>query len=674
MQKKSFFIRVAVILILVAMLVPTLCIRISNEKENNDVVFALNYNNAEMVLSTDEFNASLKDNKKIGVNTLFVAEESVNSLINSGFVTGIKYNVLSHKYDDESEEILKLFANDKKIHNDSYVLLTKRPESKAYLSKWIPAKFAADEFVKKTTPLGADVYLIYEGVMDAWKLTTGFDEKKIENAHKQGFDIALSMMLGGFSNTKYVDYITEIVEKYNVKFINLKEDYNNEDKSKDAKKNYNEICKLIEDKKLRLIVTENQDHLSNQKPIGYDALVKSAGGRILRGYETVDWGSEKPVETRYQQIVNSVIDRNIRFVVINQLVSGVDTFEEKSNKTNKASETCIKKLESIGYDTQSYDNEFDYNVNRRFVSSVAMIIMIIMGLTILEILFNKNFGKLRILAVVAAVLSIGFTALAPEKVVLLYSTLYALVAPCFALTVMYYSVNMMRDRFSWLVLLLCTVVISAVTLVVCGTVLATLLSGLDYYTNTLIFHGTKITLTLPPVFGAVAFCLMFMNKKDSFLSKTIDVLKADIKVYWVLLAGVLGAVGYIYILRSGNVTSISGVETLLRNSITELLTARPRTKEFLIGWPCLVLFVYYFKNTELKLLQWGFATGAAILFASVINSFCHVFTGVLTIYSRVLNGMLVGAVVCVFVLVINAVIVRIVKFVTARFFKKSIAE
>ena len=126
MSKKNLIVRAIVILILIGMLIPTFAKRVTNEKNNNDIVFALNYNNAHMVLSEEEFDKALNENKKIGVNTLLVSEESVNSLINAGFVTGIKYNVLCHKYDDESEEIIKLLDSDKKIHNDSYVLITKR--------------------------------------------------------------------------------------------------------------------------------------------------------------------------------------------------------------------------------------------------------------------------------------------------------------------------------------------------------------------------------------------------------------------------------------------------------------------------------------------------------------------------------------------------------------------
>ena len=56
-----------IILLIVGIMAPTFFHRAENEKRNNDVVFALNYNNAAMVLSQEEFDKTLDENKKMGV-------------------------------------------------------------------------------------------------------------------------------------------------------------------------------------------------------------------------------------------------------------------------------------------------------------------------------------------------------------------------------------------------------------------------------------------------------------------------------------------------------------------------------------------------------------------------------------------------------------------------------
>ena len=65
MSKKIIVLRIVIMLLLAAMLIPTFAERVKNEAVNNDVIFALNYNNAHMVLSDEEFDATLAENKKM---------------------------------------------------------------------------------------------------------------------------------------------------------------------------------------------------------------------------------------------------------------------------------------------------------------------------------------------------------------------------------------------------------------------------------------------------------------------------------------------------------------------------------------------------------------------------------------------------------------------------------
>ena len=109
---------------------------------------------------------------------------------------------------------------------------------------------------------------------------------------------------------------------------------------------------------------------------------------MLRGYDTADYEIKNTGSTisdkRYYQILNSVVDRNIRFVNINQLTNGTDSFKEKSDKTNIATKKSIDRLNAAGFNTAQYDTVYDYNVKRTLNSAAAMIIMIVMGLTIIE--------------------------------------------------------------------------------------------------------------------------------------------------------------------------------------------------------------------------------------------------------------------------------------------------
>ncbi len=666
-MKKHIIIRIAVILILASMLIPAFTMRISNEAKNNDVVFALNYNNAYQALTEDEFEDSLAENKKIGVKTVSIAEESLSTLVTEGRLTCINYRDMCTKYDEESEAVVSLLKDDPKIRKQSFLLITKNPETKDFLNVWIPTKYTGEEYLKLSTQNGIDVFVLYEGGLDSREFAIGFNEQKIQNAHSKGFDISLAMMFGAFSNSDYIDRIGEFVDKYNIRYINLKNNAKYKDSSPYAEQNTKAMCKLIREKKLYLIVTENQDQLSNQKPIGYQKLIDAAKGRVLRSYETVDFKNEDLVEARYHQILNSVVDRNLRFVIINQFTSSKDTFLGKSNKTNEATRLVMKKLESIGYNTKDYDTVFDYSVNRRMVSAIAVILMIVMGVTMLELLFKTRMKKLEIFGIIASFLGGIVTLKIPESLLYLIPTLFASFAPCFAITIVMAFLKVMKEKYKTVILTLLTVIVTVATLSLMGFIQATLLSGLDYYLNSLIFRGIKLSLIVPILYSFAAYGFIFNDDKDKWALNIIDFLNKEIRVYWVILGVGAAGVAVIYLIRSGNVTEISSIEAFMRNSIADVMAARPRTKEFLIGWPALVLLVYYIKNTDIKLLRWGFAVASSILFASVINSFCHVFTAAGTIYSRLINGLFVGAFVAIAAVILNVVVIRFVKWAIKKY-------
>lgn len=667
MNKKHIIIRIAVILILASMLIPAFAVRIANEAKNTDVVFALNYSNAYQALNEEEFEDSLEENKKMGVRTVSIAEESLSTLVTDGRLTCINYRDICTKYDEESEAIVSLLKDDPKIRKQSFLLITKNLETKDFLNVWIPGKYTDEEYLKLSTQNGIDVFVLYEGGLDSKKFAIGFNEQKIQNAHNKGFDISLAMMFGGFTNTEYINRIGEFVDKYNIKYINLKNNGEYNEKSPYSKKNYEAMCKLIKEKKLYLVVTENQDQLSNQKPVGYQKLIDAADGRVLRSYETVDFKNEDLVEARYHQIFNSVVDRNLRFVIINQFTSGIDTFLGKSDKTNEATRLVMKKLESIGYNTESYDTVFDYSVNRRLVSAIAVLLMIVMGVTMLELLFKSRMKKLEIFGIIASLLGGVVTLKAPESLLYLIPTLFASFAPCFAITVVMAFLKVVKEKYQTALLTVLTVIVTVAVLSVMGFIQATLLSGLDYYLNSLIFRGIKLSLIVPILYSFAAYGFIFNDDKDKWASNVIDFLNKEIKVYWVILGVGAAGVALIYLIRSGNVTKISSIEALMRNSIADVMAARPRTKEFLIGWPSLVLLVYYVKNTDIKLIRWGFAVASSILFASVVNSFCHVFTAAGTIYSRLLNGLFVGAFVAIAAVILNVVIIKFVKWAIKKY-------
>ena len=145
----------------------------------------------------------------------------------------------------------------------------------------------------------------------------------------------------------------------------------------------------------------------------------------------------------------------------------------------------------------------------------------------------------------------------------------------------------------------------------------------------------------------------FCNFVKSFLTKyLIGGKKSDIIICVLIL--ILGAV---YLIRSGN-TAISESERMFRDRIVDITLARPRTKEFLIGWPCLAILANIKPTKENGFLYVIISIASSILFASVINSFCHVFTDAVTIYLRTLNGFLFSLPVILIINITKSVLLK----------------
>ena len=168
-------------------------------------------------------------------------------------------------------------------------------------------------------------------------------------------------------------------------------------------------------------------------------------------------------------------------------------------------------------------------------------------------------------------------------------------------------------------------------------------AGIYYFMNISLFRGVKPALILPVIYAGVLF---FFTKDENgeiefkgFKTAFLQYMKKRYIVPGIILA-VLAAVAFlIYIKRSGN-NVIPFKEAYIRNAITDLIYARPRTKEFLLAWPCFTIFLYMAKKFPSGICEWFFASVSGMLFASVINTFCHVFTSVDIMYLRFAYGIL----------------------------------
>ncbi|MBQ7400053.1 MAG: hypothetical protein IJW06_06325 [Clostridia bacterium] len=674
----------ALIIVMFILITPSLITRLEAEKANKNVNIAVLYNDLAKKVSSEKLDENLNEYKKIGVDTIAVMEEDLNAYVAAGKVTCIKYNVLLHKYDEESVYVGDVIAEKyPNVTLDSYVVLVKRDEMQEKLRYLLPRRFADDDYTyignvkydEATEDM--DIYLFHNGHNQLWDFALGYDEDTIEALYEKGFKIALIHKVKNYEKTEYLEDIDRIVKKYKVEFLNLKEDTSPILTREENDKNYKGIADIINNNNMTLVVTENSNQLSNQRFLGYsyvfDSVVKNNGvGKVIRAYETYDDSQvdETVYGHRTTQFFNSTMDRNLRFITVTQLNVEKFSMNQLADYTLLATAEYKEKIENEGFSVNGNTSYIGNYSNKTFNYACCAVIMVMAVLIMIKLIGGKEYVKLSIASFAVCILGFAATILLPVRfssLLTLYPTVYCVVQSCFAMTLLLCFLKAFKERLGVFTLTLSGVAIMLSSLLMFSIGMGSMLSGIDYYINNSIFRGIKLSLIVPIVFTAVVFYVLFMqNKKGNLLNDIYRILNADIKVFWVLIGGFVLAVGAYYIIRSGNVESISVFEKKMRTALTELFSARPRTKEFLIGYPATVLLVYYLKKTDIKLIQWLLAIASSILAASVTNSFCHVFTDYSVIVSRTVNGFIVGVLVCIVVIIANLLLVKAAKNVYSK--------
>lgn len=472
-----------------------------------------------------------------------------------------------------------------------------------------------------------------------------FDEAMISLAENNGLFVALLLDGTCEKPAAFYDSLETLLNQHDIQYIGVQ--------NRDAKKQIPvSIKSFLKQSDMTLLVMEKMSQLSNEQFIGYDEAVSAADGRIMRCYET--WkepaktisAGNQPVDyadVLYHQMLNSAKDRNTRFILVNQIISGTDNPFSQATQTQTAVKAFTQAMAASGYDTKAVPDYSDYLPSHKVTSAGAASIGVLMVLFMIHIVFKKSSAILDYIFLALSVCAFAVTLFLPEQLIRLYPTAYAVLAGCFSLTACAYLADKLKEKIAtpfWFTIIMLLATLG--TLVLSGSVLLALLSGADYYLNNLIFRGVKLTLLAPIAYAAVMLWLFYSRKtvKEQLLTlpRTAKETIANIRIYHIILVALVGVAGALYLMRSGN-SGISLWENQFRNFLSELSGARPRTKEFLIGWPCLALWMYYLKKDS-GLCKWVFGVGASLLFASVTNTFCHVFTDGCISLLRTVNGLL----------------------------------
>jgi hypothetical protein len=172
-----------------------------------------------------------------------------------------------------------------------------------------------------------------------------------------------------------------------------------------------------------------------------------------------------------------------------------------------------------------------------------------------------------------------------------------------------------------------------------GLVIAAFYGTSDAMLRLAPFSGVKLTLLLPPL-----LILAHDLKKRIHPESMIDIINRPPLWGELMLAVLLISAAVILTIRSDNASYVPGWEIRFRDLLERLLWIRPRTKEFLVGYPCLIICYVADRRGWIPNYREIFRIGASMAFASAVNSFCHFHTILPLTVARVVSGWCLGIV------------------------------
>ena len=185
-----------------------------------------------------------------------------------------------------------------------------------------------------------------------------------------------------------------------------------------------------------------------------------------------------------------------------------------------------------------------------------------------------------------------------------------------------------------------------------------------------IYRGVKLTFIMPVTLTAILFIkrydlLQVVGRGLKALWERLNsLLDTGITFRHVAVLLVLLFIAYYFVGRSGHTggVPVPAIELKMRALLEQLMYARPREKEFMVGHPMFFLAVLAAYRCAPRWWQFVLVCGAVIGQGSLVQTFCHMRTPVIMSFLRAVDGYIVGAVFGIIgVLVIGALLPYVLK-------------
>lgn len=613
--------------------------RLSAERENKHIDAAISFKDIKDLAK--ERNESIEEVadyfRKVGANSILYKEYSLRELENNGYVDILNRQgilALGLKEDPPFEG------------NESYILIS-RQDTYNQVLRHLKEKLGREKIAILPKINSVNVIAVDYSMSQLANTGVGFDSKAVKSLENMGFHTIF--MLKEWPNTN----------ESGIKFA-----------IDDINSIANNISAVLFEKKqvlgfpnnLPIVAQELKRHnnplgsIEFYKQIGFTKLATLVDKQVLRMHRVTDNEmltiSQSAIVDRYTLAAR---ERNIRLLFLKFLPA---TDSESRIKINQ---DYIGK--TVG---RLKENGFKIELGKDFIpktftpisQSRKILFLMSLGPIAVTVLLLKRLGfksktilaVLLFLAIFIMGLGFYFAPLLARKI-----TALATVVVFPSLSILYFVPT---EKTSIPKAIWCMIKMTAFSLIG-ALITSSVLADVSFMLKLDQFAGVKLAYVLPVAIIACVFYVLYGD--PSFKERFKELLNKPILVKYVITLGILFLVAIIYVSRTGNQSAIgvSELELKFRAILDRVLGVRPRTKEFMIGHPLMLLLICLGYNKDhryLPLLVLG-----SIGQTSMVNTFAHIHTPFNISVIRSLEGLFLGIIIGIVLVVILRALMKLIK-------------
>lgn len=530
----------------------------------------------------------------------------------------------------------------------------------------------------------------------------------VELIERHGYQIVpRTVTQKDMNGTKFAEAYIDVLKHYNAPYF-----MNNGDElvGYESDEGWDLLVQYLNESGASVAMMEQNDQSQNQTWPGIEDLLNETGYRGIRVFN--EWAY---IQNRYQycgyegpeEITNTffraIAERNCKVIFLKMILEPDSDVSWDADEKEWVYITDPAEYEKMLADLDTRLAPLGYTrgtVPAMEMEDPSVLLKVVQGIgtaALLVMLFDLFFfiGK-RWRTILLALGALGFAGLAvlkPAMFRLILSMSGGIVMPSLAavgLCRVLMEKRRTEPQAKFGRVLGYTLGISVLTILTafCGSLLATsALSQLSYMIEMDLYRGVKIMQLIPIGLFILAYLLVYAYEetgaRDAVLAHVgprgekgrvkrfnayfAQVMKTPMQLGWFVAIVVIAVAAVFlllvfvyYIYRTGNSTTTSETELAFRNFLENTLIARPRTKEMLIGWPMLMLFIWSLRR-GMKFLPMVFGMGMSIGLVSVVNTFLHIRTPFLLSLLRTGWGILFGLLIGLAAVVIAEGIYRLVR-------------